>query len=160
MFHQLVPLYCYLAFSLSVQTGLFSYILVELQKCLTLTMGLVVETYTSKEKHFLYLHWKWNDREDTRSILTVLLLHFISDTRVEQVANEVYHALKGWRPGVLRVGCRSWLFQSLSPPWCLCGSIWVVIQIWSSWCCDPHTCLAYVANLSPASTQSVLVVVA
>ena len=51
-------------------------------------MGLVDETYINKEKHFLYLHWKWNDREDTRSILTVLLLHFISDTRVEQVANE------------------------------------------------------------------------
>ena len=29
-------------------------------------MGLVDETYTNKEKHFLYLQWKWNDREDTR----------------------------------------------------------------------------------------------
>ena len=78
-------------------------------------MGLVDETYINKEKHFLYLHWKWNDREDTRSILTVLLLHFISDTRVEQVANEVYRASQGWRPGVLRLGCWSWLFQS--PTW-------------------------------------------
>ena len=78
-------------------------------------MGLVDETYTNKEKHFLYLHWKWNDREDTRSILTVLLLHFISDTRVEHVANEVYRASQGWRPGVLRLGCWSWLFQS--PTW-------------------------------------------
>ena len=51
-------------------------------------MGLVDETYINKEKHL-------NDREDTRSILTVLLLHFISDTRVEQVANEVYRALQG-----------------------------------------------------------------
>ena len=58
-------------------------------------MGLVDETYINKEKHFLYLHWKLNDREDTRSILTVLLLHFISDTRVEQVANEVYRATQG-----------------------------------------------------------------
>ena len=71
---------------------------------------------TNKEMHFLYLHWKWNDREDTRSILTVLLLHFINNTRVEQVANEVYRASQGWRPGVLRLGCWSWLFQSLSSP--------------------------------------------
>ena len=78
-------------------------------------MGLVDETYFNKEKHFLYLHWKWNDRDDTRSILTVLLLHFISDTRVEQVANEVYRASQGRRPGVLRLGCWSWLFQS--PTW-------------------------------------------
>ena len=78
-------------------------------------MGLVDETYINKEKHFLYLHWKWNDRDDTRSILTVLLLHFISDTRVEQVANEVYRVSQGWRPGVLRLGCWSWLFQS--PTW-------------------------------------------
>ena len=68
-------------------------------------MGLVDETYINKEKHFLYLHWKSNDREDTRSILTVLLLHFISDTRVEQVANEVYRASQGWRSGVLRLRC-------------------------------------------------------
>ena len=68
-------------------------------------MGLVDETYTNKEKHFLNLHWKCNGREDTRSILTVLLLHFISGTRVEQVANEVYRASQGWRPGVLRLGC-------------------------------------------------------
>ena len=89
----------------------------EIFKCLFLyiTMGLVDETYINKEKHFLYLHWKWNDRDDARSILTVLLLHFISDTRVEQVANEVYRASQGWRPGVLRLGCWSWLFQS--PTW-------------------------------------------
>ena len=41
------------------------------------------------------------DREDIRSILTVLLLHFISGTRVEQVANKVYRASQGWRPGCL-----------------------------------------------------------
>ena len=108
-----------------------------LQKCLNINMGLVDETYINKEKNFLYLHWKWNDREDTRSILTILLIHFISDTRVEQVANEVYRASQGWRLGVLRLGCWSWLFQSLSSPWCFCGSIWVVIQTWSSWCCVP-----------------------
>ena len=68
-------------------------------------MGLVDETYFNKEKHFLYLHWKRNDRDDTRSILTVLLLHFISDTRAEQVANKVYRVSQGWRPGVLRLGC-------------------------------------------------------
>ena len=87
-----------------------------LQKRLNINNGLVDETYTNKEKHFLYLHWKWNDREDTRSILTVLLLHFISGTRVEQVASEVYRASQGWRPGVLRLGCWRWLFQSLSSP--------------------------------------------
>ena len=58
-------------------------------------MGQVDETYINKEKHFLYLHWKGNDRDDTRSILTVLLLHFISDTRVEQVTNKVYRASQG-----------------------------------------------------------------
>ena len=78
-------------------------------------MGLVDETYINKEKHFPYLHWKWNDREDTRSILTLLLFHFTSGTRVEQVANEAYRASHGWRPGVLRLGCWSWLFQS--PTW-------------------------------------------
>ena len=45
-------------------------------------IGLVDETYINKEKHF-----------------------FISDTRVEQVANEVYRASQGWRPGVIRLGC-------------------------------------------------------
>ena len=58
-------------------------------------MGLVDETYINKEKHFLYLYWKLNDREDTCSILAVLLLHFTSDARVEQVANEVYRASQG-----------------------------------------------------------------
>ena len=43
-------------------------------------MGLFDETYTNKEKHFHYLHWKWNDSKDSSSILTILLLHFISGT--------------------------------------------------------------------------------
>ena len=103
-----------------------------LQKRLNINNGTSWWNIHWQREALALLHWKWNDREDTRSILTVLLLHFISDTRVEQVANEVYRALQGWRPGVLRLGCWSWLFQSLSSPWCFCGSIWVVIQTWSS----------------------------
>ena len=56
-------------------------------------------TLTKRSTFFIYIG---NEMiEDTRSILTVLLLHFISDTRVEQVANEVYRASQGWRPGCL-----------------------------------------------------------
>ena len=85
-----------------------------LQKRLTINNG--TSWWNSKEKHFLYLHWKWNDRDDTRSIVTVLLLHFISDTRVEQVANEVYRASQGWRPGCLDWDAEAGSFSPYLPP--------------------------------------------
>ena len=50
-------------------------------------------TLTKRSTFFIYIGNEMID--DTRSILTVLLLHFISDTRVEQVANEVYRASQG-----------------------------------------------------------------
>ena len=61
VFHQLVPLSCNHAFSLSVQTGLFSSILVELHKCLYGT-GIYAECEVCQVKitdtnHAPCTHW-------------------------------------------------------------------------------------------------------